>query len=49
MDVELDPTEVNRGRDTQLDAAIQSVMQRMSSDKTRAKRLEPPKPATLGK
>jgi tricorn protease len=49
MDVELDPTAVNRGRDTQLDAAIQSVMQRMSSDKTRAQRLEPPKPAALGK
>ncbi|MBC7624239.1 MAG: PD40 domain-containing protein [Aeromicrobium sp.] len=49
MDVELDPTAVNRGRDTQLDAAIQSVMQRMSTDKTRAQRLAPPKPAALGK
>jgi tricorn protease len=49
IDVELDPTAVNRGRDTQLDAAIQSVMQRMDANKSRAKRLEPPAPAALGK
>ncbi len=49
QDVDLDPTAVNRGRDTQLDAAIASVMQRMDPTKTRAKRMEPPQPAVLGK
>ncbi|MFZ6674676.1 S41 family peptidase [Undibacterium sp. Xuan67W] len=31
MDVELDPSEVNTGRDTQLDAAIQHVMQKLQT------------------
>ncbi len=49
QDVDLDPTAVNRGRDTQLDAAIASVMQRMDVAKTRAKRMEAPAAAGLGK
>jgi tricorn protease len=47
IDVELDPLEVNRGRDTQLDAAIKSVMDRMQGDKNKT-RLTPPVPAKLG-
>ena len=47
VDVELDPTEVNKGRDTQLEAAIQSVMQRLKTSK--AIRVPPPPAATLGK
>lgn len=47
MDVELDPTEVNKGRDTQLDAAIQSVLQRLKTSKPT--RVPPPPAAALGK
>ncbi len=46
-DVELDPTAVNKGRDTQLEAAIESVMQRLKVAKPT--RVSPPPPATLGK
>jgi tricorn protease len=55
IDVELDPTAVNRGQDTQLDAAIKNVMDRLAAeakagkDNTRAKRVAPPAPAVLGK
>jgi tricorn protease len=47
MDVELDPTAVNKGRDTQLEAAIQSVMLKLKVGKST--RVSPPPPATLGK
>lgn len=49
QDVDLDPTAVNSGRDTQLDAAIASVMRRMDPAKTRSKRMEAPAAAALGK
>ena len=48
IDVELDPTEVNKGRDTQLEAAIQSVMQRLKAGKV-TPRVAPPPAASLGK
>ena len=48
LDVELDPTAVNRGRDTQLDAAIANVMQRLATEKPIVRR-QPPAPAALGK
>ncbi|MFG6466936.1 S41 family peptidase [Roseateles sp. BYS87W] len=48
MDVELDPAAVNRGEDTQLDAAIADVMKRLESWKP-VQRKTPPAPATLGK
>ncbi|MCE2988878.1 MAG: PDZ domain-containing protein [Nitrosomonadaceae bacterium] len=49
IDVELDPTAVNRGRDLQLEAAIKNVMDRLGSAKTTVERKRPPAPATLGK
>ena len=48
IDVELDQTAVNRGRDTQLDAAIADVMQRLATEKPIVRR-QPPAPAALGK
>jgi tricorn protease len=48
MDVELDPAAVNRGDDTQLDAAIDDVLKRLQTWKP-IQRKEPPAPATLGK
>jgi tricorn protease len=48
MDVELDPLAVNRGVDTQLDAAIASVMQRLGP-KRRSERVAPPPPFVLGR
>ncbi len=48
IDVELDPTAVNRGRDTQLDAAVANVMQRLATEKPIARK-QPPAPAALGK
>ena len=47
IDVELDPAEVNKGRDTQLEAAIQSVLQRLKTSKP--VRVPPPPAAQLGK
>ena len=47
VDVELDPIAVNQGRDTQLEAAIQSVMQRLKASKPT--RVSPPPAARLGK
>lgn len=49
IDVELDPTAVNRGRDLQLEAAIKNVMDRLGSAKTTVERKRPPAPAKLGK
>ncbi|MBL8280025.1 MAG: PD40 domain-containing protein [Pelomonas sp.] len=48
IDVELDPAAVNRGEDTQLDAAIADVMKRLESWKP-VQRKSPPAPATLGR
>ena len=49
IDVELEPIEVNRGRDTQLDAALQSVMQRLQSEKSTTRVVPPAMPTQLGK
>jgi tricorn protease len=48
IDVELDPAAVNRGEDTQLDAAIANVMKRLETWKP-IQRKTPPAPAALGK
>ena len=48
VDVELDPAAVNRGEDTQLDAAIADVMKRLATWKP-IQRKSPPPPATLGR
>ncbi|MFG6413538.1 PDZ domain-containing protein [Roseateles sp. DC23W] len=48
MDVELDPAAVNRGEDTQLDAAIADVMKRLQTW-TPVQRKTAPAAATLGK
>ncbi len=48
IDVELDPAAVNKGQDTQLDAAIANVLKRLESWKP-IQRHVPPAPATLGK
>jgi tricorn protease len=48
IDVELDPTLVNAGRDSQMEAAIANVMQRLQSEKAIPRRM-PPAPAALGK
>lgn len=47
IDVELDPAAVNRGEDTQLDAAIADVLKRLESWKP-IQRKTPPAPAALG-
>lgn len=47
IDVELDPAAVNRGEDTQLDAAIADVMKRLQTWKP-IQRKTPPPPAKLG-
>ncbi len=49
MEVELDPTAVNQGRDTQLDAALKSVMQRLQSEKQITRKVAPSMPTQLGK
>jgi len=49
IEVELDPTEVNKGRDTQLDAAIKSVMDRLQSEKQPIRKQPPAMPTQLGK
>ena len=49
IDVELEPTEVNQGRDTQLDAALKSVMTRLESEKQITRKLAPAMPTQLGK
>ena len=48
IDVELDPAAVNRGEDTQLDAAIADVLKRLGSW-TPVQRKTPPAAATLGR
>ena len=48
IDVELDPAAVNRGEDTQLDAAIANVMKRLETWKP-IQRKTPPAPAALGR
>ncbi|MDI4631465.1 PD40 domain-containing protein [Pelomonas sp. V22] len=48
IDVELDPAAVNKGQDTQLDAAIANVLKRLETWKP-IQRHVPPAPATLGK
>lgn len=47
IDVELDPAAVNRGEDTQLEAAIANVMKRLETWKP-IQRKTPPPPAKLG-
>ena len=47
--MELEPTEVNQGRDTQLDAALKSVMTRLESEKQITRKLAPAMPTQLGK
>ena len=49
IDVELEPTEVNQGRDTQLDAALKSVMQRLQTEKAINRREPPAMPTQVGK
>ena len=49
IEVELDPTAVNQGRDTQLDAALKSVMQRLQSEKQITRKVAPLMPSQLGK
>ncbi len=49
VEVELDPAEVNRGNDPQLDAAIATVLKNLSTDKPVDRRESPPVPTTLGK
>ena len=49
IEVELDPLAVNQGRDTQLDAALQSVMQRLQSEKPIIRNVAPAMPMQLGK
>lgn len=49
IDVELDTTEVNRGRDSQLDAALKSVMERLQSEKQITRKLAPAMPTQMGK
>ena len=48
IDVELDPAAVNRGEDTQLDAAIADVLRRLADWKPAQRRTAPP-PAALGR
>jgi tricorn protease len=48
MDVELDPAAVNRGEDTQLDAAIADVLKRLGDWKPIQRKTAPPA-ATLGR
>ena len=47
--MELEPPEVNQGRDTQLDAALKSVMTRLESEKQITRKLAPVMPMQLGK
>lgn len=47
IDVDLDPTAVNRGRDVQLETAIANVLERMKTAKLPNR--TPPAPAALGK
>lgn len=49
IDVELEPTEVNQGRDTQLDAALKLVMQRLQTEKAIIRKEAPAMPTQLGK
>jgi tricorn protease len=48
IEVELDPAAVNRGQDTQLDAAIDKVLEQLKTWKP-IQRSTPPAPAALGK
>lgn len=49
IEVELDPTAVNQGKDPQLDAAIKSVMERLASEKQILRKVAPAMPLQLGK
>jgi len=49
IDVELDPAGVNGGKDSQLDAAIASVLQRLQGYKPVERKEAPPMPTQLGK
>jgi tricorn protease len=49
VDVELDPIAVNQGRDTQLEAAIASVSERLKTYKPVRRKDAPPLPTQLGK
>ncbi len=49
IEVELDPLGVNKGQDSQLDAALKSVMQRLQTEKQIIRRLPPAMPTQVGK
>jgi tricorn protease len=49
IEVELDPLAVNQGRDTQLDAALKSVMDRLKTEKQIMRKIAPAMPTQLGK
>ena len=48
IDVDLDPIEVNQGKDPQLDAAIKDVTERLKTYQDRKLRVAPPLPKKLG-
>lgn len=48
IDVDLDPLEVNQGRDPQLDAAIKDVTERLKTYRDMKLRVAPPMPKKLG-
>ncbi|MGQ5523971.1 S41 family peptidase [Chitinimonas sp. PSY-7] len=49
IEVELEPDAVNQGRDTQLDTAIQVVMEKLKQQKTMQRGIAPAMPTSLGK
>ncbi|WP_229751248.1 S41 family peptidase [Undibacterium terreum] len=49
IDIELEPGEVNKGNDTQLDAAISNVLQRLQGYKEIQHKTAPAFPTTIGK
>ncbi|MES2073325.1 MAG: S41 family peptidase, partial [Pseudomonadota bacterium] len=49
IDVELEPGEVNRGNDTQLDAAINNVLQKLQGYKDMQYKAAPAFPRQMGK
>lgn len=48
IDVELDPVGVNKGRDSQLDAAIANVLERLKTHQPVQRKTAPPMPTKLG-
>jgi len=49
MDVELDPGLFNQGRDTQLEAAIANIMERLKTNPPKQRKVPPPMPTQVGK